>query len=288
MNKFLTTPVKTLAKKEIGEFFTSRINRQVLIIVAMITIIFPVLMVNSMNMNPEFMTDIVSNLDVSPTDIIENVTGGEQGPDFSDIMLGAGMEDNENPSFSSATVMINSAMPSMFLMITTLVTASVAATSFVGEKEKKTLETLFYTPIHLKDIFKSKVFVSFSIGMIVTYAAFATMFLLMQFFSIGFGWGVMPFVSLWLPLLLWVVPGLSLFSIVIIVNVSARASTSQEAMQRSTYLLLPIMVFIGFQFMGIITLTVTYLFFLGLVLVLFGLAWWRKAIRNFTYEAILK
>lgn len=53
-----------------------------------------------------------------------------------------------------------------------------AASSFVGEKEKHTLETLLYSPLSLKQLFQSKILAGFLVGMMVSYISFAAMMLL--------------------------------------------------------------------------------------------------------------
>ena len=44
----------------------------------------------------------------------------------------------------------------------------IAASSFAGEKEKHTLETLLYSPLSLRQLFQSKILAGFSVGMMVS------------------------------------------------------------------------------------------------------------------------
>ena len=55
-----------------------------------------------------------------------------------------------------AGIIINYIMPIFFLMIPIMTASIMAASSFVGEKEKHTLETLLYCPLSVKQIFRSK------------------------------------------------------------------------------------------------------------------------------------
>ena len=48
-------------------------------------------------------------------------------------------------------------MPPFFLFVPIMASSVMAASSFVGEKEKHTLETLLYSPLSLRQLFQSKV-----------------------------------------------------------------------------------------------------------------------------------
>lgn len=48
-------------------------------------------------------------------------------------------------------------MPPFFLIVPIMASSVMAASSFVGEKEKHTLETLLYSPLSLRQLFQSKV-----------------------------------------------------------------------------------------------------------------------------------
>ena len=47
-------------------------------------------------------------------------------------------------------LVLNKIMPAFFLLIPVMASSVMAASSFVGEKEKHTLETLLYSPLSLK------------------------------------------------------------------------------------------------------------------------------------------
>ena len=56
-----------------------------------------------------------------------------------------------------ADLALNNIMPVFLLIIPVMTSSIMAASSFVGEKEKHTLETLLYSPLSLKQIFQAKV-----------------------------------------------------------------------------------------------------------------------------------
>jgi len=54
-------------------------------------------------------------------------------------------------------IIINFLMPTFFMMIPIIVASTTASSAFVGEKEKRTLETLLYIPLSVREIFRAKV-----------------------------------------------------------------------------------------------------------------------------------
>lgn len=66
------------------------------------------------------------------------------------------------------------------MIIPIMASSVMAASSFVGEKEKHTLETLLYSPLSLGRLFQSKILAGFSVGMMISYSSFAAMLLVME------------------------------------------------------------------------------------------------------------
>ena len=60
-----------------------------------------------------------------------------------------------------AELVLNFMLPVFFLIIPIMSASIMAASSFVGEKEKRTLETLLYCPLSVRQIFRAKVLASF-------------------------------------------------------------------------------------------------------------------------------
>ena len=77
-------------------------------------------------------------------------------------------------------MLLNYILPVFFLMIPIMTASIMAASSFVGEKEKRTLETLLYAPLTLKEIFRAKVLACFLVSMLVSLISFAAMLLVLE------------------------------------------------------------------------------------------------------------
>lgn len=67
----------------------------------------------------------------------------------------------ESLELTLSGMILNYILPIFFLIIPIMTASIMAASAFVGEKERHTLETLLYCPLTLKQIFQAKVWASF-------------------------------------------------------------------------------------------------------------------------------
>lgn len=185
-------------------------------------------------------------------------------------------------------LLINNMVPIFFLLIPVLTAMIMAASSFVGEKEKQTLETLLYCPLSLQQIFIAKVFASFVFSQIVSLVSFVAMTLVVQT-EIWFITGSLMLLGLnWLVLLILVSPAISLVAITLIVRGSAKAKSVEESQQRSAFLILPIVVLAVGQFSGVVLVNVWLLLGIGVLCSIVGLILLRRSSASFHYERLLQ
>ena len=185
-------------------------------------------------------------------------------------------------------LVLNKIMPAFFLIIPIMASSVMAASSFVGEKEKHTLETLLYSPLSLKQLFQSKILAGFSVGMIVSYISFAAMMLVLEIEMLFLtGNMLLPDFS-WLIILLLIAPAVSLVAIAVTVRGSAKAQTMEEAQQRAVFLIFPILALIIGQFTGVILVNSWLLLGLGIILAIIDVLLMKGAAGKFTYEKLLK
>ena len=185
-------------------------------------------------------------------------------------------------------LLLNSILPAFFLVIPVMASSITAASAFVGEKERHTLETLLYCPLTLRQIFQAKVLASFLVSMVVSLLSFAAMFLVVEgevFFLAG--QALRPSVN-WLAVLLLVSPAISLIAVTLIVRGSAKAQSVEESQQAAVFLILPLLLLVVGQFAGLFLMSFWLL--LGLGLLCGALAWilLRKSMGRFTYERLLQ
>lgn len=185
-------------------------------------------------------------------------------------------------------LILNNIMPVFFLMIPIMASSVMAASSFVGEKEKHTLETLLYSPLSLKQMFQAKILAGFSVGMMVSYISFAAMMLMLELeVFLLTGEALLPSSS-WLAIMLLIAPAISLIAIAVTVRSSAKAQTIEEAQQRAVFLVFPILALLIGQFTGILLISAGLLWGVGAVLAALDVLLMRGAAGSFTYEKLLR
>jgi ABC-type Na+ efflux pump permease subunit len=158
----------------------------------------------------------------------------------------------------------------------------------VGEKERNTLETLLYSPLTLGQLFNAKIFASFIMSMIVSLISFGLMLAVVELLcTITLGTLIIPALN-WLVMMCLASPALSLIAIALIVRGSAKAQSIEDAQQRSIFLLIPIMLLIANQFMGIMVAGLWIFFGIGVVFALIAFALLKSSYGNFQYETLLR
>jgi ABC-type Na+ efflux pump permease subunit len=128
----------------------------------------------------------------------------------------------------------------LFLIVPLMVSAVLAADAFAGEKERKTLESLLHMPLADRDLFVAKLFTAFVPAVVVSWVGF----LCFAVVSNTVAWPVLHRIfiptKLWLVMIFWVAPGVAALGLAVMVRVSARARTSQEANQLGGAVILPL------------------------------------------------
>ena len=189
---------------------------------------------------------------------------------------------------SMILLMLNFILPGFFLMIPIMASSVMSAASFVGEKEKRTLETLLYCPLSLKQIFRSKVTASFLISMVVSGISFAAMLVVVEALSYTITGGfVLPDIK-WIFILFLVAPAISLIAITLIVRMSAKAQSVEDAQQCAVFLLIPVLLLLIGQFTGILLISSWLLLSIGILCAFAAVILLNKSMSHFQYETLLK
>jgi ABC-2 type transport system permease protein len=153
----------------------------------------------------------------------------------------------------------------LFLVLPLMLSCIIAAEAFVGEKERKTLEALLYTPATDGELFLGKALAALIPGIVYTWVNFAIFAVVTN--SAGFpvmGRIWFPTASWW-GLMIFVVPAVALLGVSATVIISTRVKTFMEAYQASGVLVLLIIMLMVAQSTGL-------LFLSPFVAVLVGLA----------------
>lgn len=174
----------------------------------------------------------------------------------------------------------------LFLIVPLMVSAVLAADAFAGEKERRTIETLLHLPISDRDLYLAKLLSAFVPAVAISWLGF------LGFVVIGnaSAWPVMH--RMFLPTKLWgivifyVSPAVAALGLGVMVRVSARARTAQEANQLGGTVILPLV-------LAVVGQTSTLLLAQMWVSILVGTVAWIIAIwlnvrgsRRFTRDAL--
>lgn len=138
----------------------------------------------------------------------------------------------------------------LFLIVPIMSASVVSADSFVGEKERGTLESLLFTPVDLGSLLLGKALAAFVPAMLLTLGSALLAFVAVN----AAGWSLFHGIffpnAAWIPLLGLVVPALSLFAILLNIFISARVSTFQAAYQLGGVMVLPVVLLAAGQASG--------------------------------------
>jgi ABC-2 type transport system permease protein len=154
----------------------------------------------------------------------------------------------------------------LYLIIPLMVAGVIAADSFAGEKERKTLEALIYTPITDTELFLAKMLTAWIPAVLVSLGGFVIYSLVVNLLAM-LVMGHMFFPNfMWLVLALWVAPAVAGLGLGATVLVSLKVKTVQEAYQLGGLVVIPIVALVIGQVAGVIYFSIGLVFTLGLVL----------------------
>ena len=256
---------KAIIKKDFGSIATNKNLMTGLIIVPLVfTVFLPIMFISITYFAPDQLSEFENIIELLPENMV-----------------------SDNLSETIIAFLLDNIMPVFFTLIPIMASSIMSASSFIGEKEKRTLETLLYSPLTLSQIFQSKVWAAFLLSMLITFSSFALMIVVVEvgvFLTLGHF--IIPGLS-WLFTMLAVAPAVSLLAIIFIVQGSAKSKTMEESQQRAIFLIMPLLLLILGQFTGIIMINAWYLLIVGGVAAAIAWILMKKSMRKFTYELLL-
>lgn len=178
--------------------------------------------------------------------------------------------------------------PMLFLLVPLLVSCVTAATSFVGERQNGTLETLFLTPMTTREIFKAKAVGSVILSVVATLASFVIYLVVMIVGDVMLGVTFFLANPSWIVIVLLVAPAFIVFGVLFMVLLNAHGTSVGESMQICGYVALPFILLFIAQFSGAFRLNVGWYLLLAGVIWIVDLFLWRNTARHFTTERLLR
>jgi ABC-type Na+ efflux pump permease subunit len=268
MNRRILTAI---AVKDLREV---RKNRVAILGVVVLTIIFSVVLPLILTGTTEAFAD--------------NTTG--QGAGAESLILTPEMQaivDDLEPDQVPVVLFLGYLLAPLFLIIPLMLASIIAAESFVGEKERKTLEPLLYTPATDLELFMGKVIASFLPAVLFAWINFAIYTVTVNVA----GWGVMHRIwfptDVWWVLMLWLAPVIALMGISATVLISTKVNTFMEAYQASGALVLVVVVLMMGQVFGLLFLSPPVLFLIGAGILILDIILIRIGVGLFNRSALI-
>jgi len=162
-------------------------------------------------------------------------------------------------------------LATFFLIVPLMVCSVIAADSFAGEKERKTLESLLYTPTTDRELYFAKLLGPWVAALVVTLASYGLYLAVCNLVLAGSIGRPVALTPLWFTVVLWLSPGVAALGLSVLVVVSSRVRGFQEAYQAGGVLVLPVVALVAAQFAGL-------LFVDTAMAVLLGAATWVVAL----------
>ena len=154
----------------------------------------------------------------------------------------------------------------LLLVIPLMVSAVLAADGFAGEKERRTLESLLHLPISDRDLFVAKVLGAFAPAVAITWVGSVVYLVVSNIVA----WPVMerPFLPFaqWAVMMIWVAPAIALLALGLLVIVSSKAKTTQEANQLGGAVILPLIFLAAAQASTLLLVPVPMVLLAGLLI----------------------
>jgi ABC-2 type transport system permease protein len=191
------------------------------------------------------------------------------------------------PSHWAVELLLVYVFAPLFLVVPLLVASMTAADSVVGERQRRTLEGLLHTPTTDHELLLGKVLMPWTMAVLVTvlvavaYGAVANMVLAQYGLPASFPNLV------WVVLVTWVSPAAAAFGVGLVVVLSTRLTTFQEANQVAGFVVLPIVGLVVAQAAGVVLFDGALLGLLGGALWLLTLLLLRVAGHNFRRDRLL-
>jgi ABC-2 type transport system permease protein len=191
------------------------------------------------------------------------------------------------PEREQLVVLVNGyLLAPLFLIVPLMVSVVLAADAFAGEKERKTIEGLLHLPISDRDLFLAKLLGAFVPAVVVSWLGFVCFAVVTNTVA----WPVMHRIfvptRLWGVMILWVAPAVAALGLGVMVRVSARARTSQEANQLGGAVILPLVFLAVGQATGLLLVDLRIAVGIGALVWVVALALCARGAQRFTRDQL--
>jgi ABC-2 type transport system permease protein len=193
--------------------------------------------------------------------------------------------------FSTAQTVVYSVivyfMAPFFLVIPVMVASITASSSFVGEKERRTIEGLLYTPITDRELVLAKVLVSVIPSVVLTWTSFVLYTVLVNALGAPLLGGLFFPTWTWAVIIVAMVPLVAFLATCLIVAVSGRSTTMQDAQGSAMLIILPVIALVVGQATGLLLFDISIALLASAVLLVVDVAVFTVVVGRFQRERII-
>ncbi len=263
-----------IARKDLKEVFANRsVWAPVLLLPLIVVIALPLLLIVMPMKVPQNRMNIPA--DLIPK-LMEHMPAG-----FVDMLAPL------PPAQQISLLMVSTVFAPMLLTIPLMIASLIGANSFAGEKERKTLEALLYTPATDGELLVGKMLAAVIPSISLSWLSFVVYAVVVNAASwplVGQVWFPTP---TWWPLMLWVTPAIAVMGLGLTVLVSSKVSTFMEANQLSGVSVLLVVALVVSQVSGALYMGVGLTLLLGAVVWLVNVGIVTVAIKTFSRSSLI-
>jgi ABC-2 type transport system permease protein len=175
----------------------------------------------------------------------------------------------------------------LFLVMPLMFSSVVGADSFVGERERKTLEGLLYTPTSDVELFLGKVLAAVIPAIALSWLTYLVYIIVVNAATFGmFGrvWFPLP---MWWPMMFWLTPAFALLGVAATVLISSRVKTFMEAYQLTGSLVVLVLALVVGQVTGVLFLGAGTVMLIGTLIWIVDAILIHLSIRNFKRSMLI-
>lgn len=175
----------------------------------------------------------------------------------------------------------------LFLIMPLMFSSVVGADSFVGERERKTMEALLYTPTADVELFLGKVLAAFIPAVGLSWLTYFIYIIVVNAASYGMFnriWFPLP---MWWPLMFWLTPAFALLGVSATVLISSRVKTFMEAYQLTGSLVVLVLALVVGQMTGVLFLGAFTVILIGTLLWIIDAILIYISVRNFKRSLLI-
>jgi ABC-type Na+ efflux pump permease subunit len=154
----------------------------------------------------------------------------------------------------------------LFLIMPLIFSSVVGADSFVGERERKTMEALLYSPTTDVELFLGKVLAAVIPAILLSWLTYLIYIIVVNVGSFNLFGRIWFPLAPWWPMMFWLTPAFAVLGISATVMISARVKTFMEAYQLTGSLVIVVLALVVGQATGILFLGVGTVFLIGTLL----------------------